>query len=183
MTADPNKKTQRTFQCRDVLWDTFEQMARELECSVDYLINEAMKQYARQRQAGGQMSGRTPYPGNARPDNPPNSPSSGQNPYASIPPGMGSVPSPPKRPMSVPPSSRLPPPPTRGSGSLPAPPPRGGVSVPPPPRAMGGGGGGGGGMAPVSARSVPPPIPGGMPSSVPPVNGAAALSIIYNGEK
>ena len=53
MSSDPNKKSPRTFQCRDVLWETFEQMARELECSVDYLINEAMKQYARQRSYGG----------------------------------------------------------------------------------------------------------------------------------
>jgi predicted DNA-binding ribbon-helix-helix protein len=52
MSSDPNKKSPRTFQCRDVLWDTFEQMARELECSVDYLINESMKQYARQRNYG-----------------------------------------------------------------------------------------------------------------------------------
>ena len=58
MTADPNKKSARQFQCRDVLWETFEQMARELECSVDYLINEAMKQYARQRSYGS----RTPFP-------------------------------------------------------------------------------------------------------------------------
>src|SRR5471030_1731260 len=50
------------FQCRDVLWETFEQMARELECSVDYLINEAMKQYARQRSYGAGAS-RTPFPG------------------------------------------------------------------------------------------------------------------------
>src|SRR5678815_3829593 len=49
MSADPNKKSARSFQCRDVLWETFEQMARELECSIDYLINESMKQYARQR--------------------------------------------------------------------------------------------------------------------------------------
>ena len=52
MSADPNKKSPRTFQCRDMLWETFEQMARELECSVDYLVNEAMKQYARQRSYG-----------------------------------------------------------------------------------------------------------------------------------
>ncbi|MCU0689887.1 MAG: hypothetical protein MUF54_00660 [Polyangiaceae bacterium] len=57
--SDPNKKSPRTFQCRDVLWETFEQMARELECSIDYLINEAMKQYARQRSYGS----RTPFPG------------------------------------------------------------------------------------------------------------------------
>src|SRR5688572_29510969 len=46
-------KTIRSFQCRDTLWDRFEQMARELECSVDYLVNDAMKQYARQRGYGG----------------------------------------------------------------------------------------------------------------------------------
>src|SRR3954463_11583938 len=61
MSADPNKKSARTFQCRDVLWETFEQMARELECSIDYLINESMKQYARQRS----YSPRTPFPGSA----------------------------------------------------------------------------------------------------------------------
>ena len=49
---DASKKSPRTFQCRDQLWETFEQMARELECSIDYLINEAMKQYARQRSYG-----------------------------------------------------------------------------------------------------------------------------------
>ena len=47
--SEANKKTPRTFQCRNVLWATFEEMARGLECSVDYLINDAMKQYARQR--------------------------------------------------------------------------------------------------------------------------------------
>ena len=52
MSSDPNKKTPRTFQCRDILWDAFQQMAQELECSVDYLLNESMKQYARQRYAG-----------------------------------------------------------------------------------------------------------------------------------
>jgi neural Wiskott-Aldrich syndrome protein len=46
---DSNKKTQRSFQCREALWQKFEHMAHELECSVDYLINDAMKQYARQR--------------------------------------------------------------------------------------------------------------------------------------
>src|SRR5512133_872513 len=49
MSPDPNKKVPRQFQCRESLWQRFEQMAKELECSVDYLINDAMKQYARQR--------------------------------------------------------------------------------------------------------------------------------------
>jgi hypothetical protein len=49
---DQNKKTLRQFQCRDYLWEIFEQMSGELECSVDYLINEAMRQYARSRNYG-----------------------------------------------------------------------------------------------------------------------------------
>ena len=53
MSPDPNKKTPRSFQCRESLWQKFEQMAKELECSVDYLINDAMKQYARQRGYSG----------------------------------------------------------------------------------------------------------------------------------
>src|SRR5438552_3311735 len=56
MTPDPNKKTLRQFQCRDYLWETFEQMSAELECSVDYLINEAMRQYARSRDRGGPLA-------------------------------------------------------------------------------------------------------------------------------
>ena len=47
MTDDPNRKTLRQFQCRDYLWDVFEVMSRELQCSVDYLINESMRHYAR----------------------------------------------------------------------------------------------------------------------------------------
>src|SRR3954470_20410215 len=90
MSADPNKKSARTFQCRDVLWETFEQMARELECSIDYLINESMKQYARQRS----YSPRTPFPGPARPDGSPNSGQmgTGQGPATSVtPPPMGNA--------------------------------------------------------------------------------------------
>ncbi|MEZ4406137.1 MAG: FHA domain-containing protein [Polyangiales bacterium] len=47
MSEDLNRKSMRQFQCRDYLWDVFEQMSRELECSVDYLVNEAMRHYAR----------------------------------------------------------------------------------------------------------------------------------------
>jgi hypothetical protein len=51
-TQDQNKKTLRSFQCRDYLWEVFEQMSSELECSTDYLINEAMRQYVRSRNYG-----------------------------------------------------------------------------------------------------------------------------------
>lgn len=56
MTQDHNKKTQRQFQCRDYLWEIFEQMGAELECSTDYLVNEAMRQYARSRNWGARSN-------------------------------------------------------------------------------------------------------------------------------
>lgn len=205
MSSDPNKKSPRTFQCRDMLWETFEQMARELECSVDYLINEAMKQYARQRSYGG----RTPYPnagaGGGRTDAPPER-------------GGGGYPSAPPPPMPPPPNSMrggmpggrntggLPPPPARGGGlPAPPPPPRGGgiqsgMGMQPPPRMSAGGMGGpdprmqGRSQPPSAPRSAPPPIPGRQPGqSMPPIPGGgyngglsaqgATLSIIYQGEK
>lgn len=48
-SQDQNRKTLRSFYCRDYLWEMFEQMTRELGCSMDYLINESMRQYARSR--------------------------------------------------------------------------------------------------------------------------------------
>lgn len=108
MNHDQNKKTLRQFQCRDYLWEIFEQMSAELECSVDYLINESMRQYARSRNYGA----RTPGPGTVPPQQ-------------SVPPRQPSIPSAP------------PPPPARGGPSYPgafgAPPPSGG-GYPPPPR-------------------------------------------------
>jgi FHA domain len=183
MSADPNKKSARTFQCRDVLWETFEQMARELECSVDYLVNEAMKQYARQRSYG---SGRTPHPTSQR-----ESSAAVTVPPAAPPSPMPS--SPKVAAGALPPPGRLPPPPTPGrqpSGALPA--PRGGLPVPPPPS-----------RAPAAAmpplprsapppalpatRSVPPPLPRGSvpgrPSMAPSTNGHGHLTLVYNGER
>lgn len=199
MSSDPNKKSPRTFQCRDMLWETFEQMARELECSVDYLINEAMKQYARQRSYGG----RTPYPSQQGPRDPNNA-------------GYPSAPPPPMPPPSMRSGAGggmggmprgagggLPPPPAR-SGGLPAPPPpprgggiQSGMGMQPPPR-MASGMQPGRSQPPSAPRSAPPPIPGRAPS-MPPLPGGggggggggyngglttgAQLSIIYQGEK
>src|SRR5258706_12172299 len=66
---DQSKKTMRHFYCRDVLWETFEQMANDFDCSIDYLVNEAMRYYARsknyQSPGGPQMTGGQPVqPGN-----------------------------------------------------------------------------------------------------------------------
>jgi hypothetical protein len=47
--TDQNRKTLRSFYCRDYLWELFEQMTQELGCSMDYLINESMRHYARSR--------------------------------------------------------------------------------------------------------------------------------------
>ncbi len=200
MSADPNKKSARTFQCRDVLWETFEQMARELECSVDYLINEAMKQYARQRSYGT----RTPFPG--RQDAVSSPPPQPQMPQQHGGGGGYPVPPPPARnapPLGPPPSQRMPPPPMRNSGLAappppphqarqfnPAPPNRG-MGLPPmtQPRSV----------PPPAPRSVPPPIPPRGPTPLPPPamggmgggqNGfpqpmahASQLNVIYQGEK
>src|SRR5262252_8573579 len=64
---DQSKKTMRHFYCRDVLWETFEQMANDFDCSIDYLVNEAMRYYARsknyQSPGGPQMTGGAPAAG------------------------------------------------------------------------------------------------------------------------
>src|SRR5687768_15487636 len=164
MSSDPNKKSPRTFQCRDMLWETFEQMARELECSVDYLINEAMKQYARQRSYGQ----RTPYPASG---------GSGARGAESGGVGYASAPPPPMPPPQAMRSGGMP---TRGQGGLP-PPPRGGLPPPPrgaintgmgmsPPPRLNTGGAGMRSQGPGGGRSAPPPIPGGrQPGSMPPL--------------
>lgn len=85
MATDPNKKTLRHFQCRDYLWETFEQLSGELECSVDYLINEAMRQYARSRQ---QQGGRVSVP----PAPPPSTPAPTARPPLPAAPGAGAPP-------------------------------------------------------------------------------------------
>jgi hypothetical protein len=174
MSADPNKKSARTFQCREVLWGTFEQMARDLECSVDYLINEAMKQYARQRSQDGARPAYSP----SQPGPPATATAAAARPAH----GGGMPP--------LPPPSRVPPPPGRpavgvGSpgaasrGPLPPPPPLGRVPSSSPMAARG---------TPLPPRTVPPPLPR-MPMTPGP-NGfpaagahSAALTLVYLGER
>jgi hypothetical protein len=174
MSADPNKKSARTFHCRDVLWGTFEQMALDLECSVDYLINEAMKQYARQR---SQDSSRAPYSPRSRE---PSQPGASTAP----PPNMAASPA------SPPTAGRVPPPPGRTTGTTAAqgvipPPPTAGrmphAAMPSSPRSM----------SSTSTRTAPPPLPRA-PMAAPSPNangypGAAALggtlTLVYQGER
>ena len=50
--ADPQNRNPRTFQCREYIWDAFEQLSQELDCSVDSLLNEALRHYVVQRGRG-----------------------------------------------------------------------------------------------------------------------------------
>src|SRR4051812_31999882 len=100
---DQSKKTMRHFYCRDVLWETFEQMANDFDCSIDYLVNEAMRYYARSKNyqspggpamtqgspvaAPNNPSGPTSYPGGSGKGN------NGMRPQASTqPPPQGAAP-------------------------------------------------------------------------------------------
>ncbi len=74
--TDQNRKTLRSFYCRDYLWELYEQMTHEMGCSMDYLINESMRLYARNRDmangdpnANGAHGGGAPAFG-AQPSNP-----------------------------------------------------------------------------------------------------------------
>jgi hypothetical protein len=205
MSSDPNKKSPRSFQCRDVLWETFELMARELECSVDYLVNEAMKQYARQRGQGGRLPYANARDASARDTAVRESIGTAGKGTG----GFAGVSPPPRTSRNT--TGALPPPPPRGGG-LPAP--------PPPPRnppgigrqtlARGGGPSGPGGPLGSHARTQPqpqqplpppPPASSGHVSVAPPAvdayNGAnapnygganygantAQLSILYQGNR
>ena len=50
--ADPQHRSPRTFQCKEYLWEAYEQLSQELDCSVDSLLNEALRQYVLQRGRG-----------------------------------------------------------------------------------------------------------------------------------
>jgi hypothetical protein len=179
--SDGSKKSPRTFQCRDQLWETFEQMARELECSVDYLVNEAMKQYARQRNYGVPSSAqpaaaRTPFPGaresaSSEPIRGPGPTTRAPAPPAPPPPTpaasatTGRIPPPP---LGGPSSRGLPPPPPPPASRAAAPPP-----LPPPSRQSQAG------LPPPARAQLPPALPGNPVPTQPP----ATLWALYQGER
>ena len=159
MTHDPNKKTLRSFQCRDYLWDVFNQMAAELDTSIDYLINESMRQYARSRNYGTQ-----PPPAAASPSRPPPPPRPPAPPSHG---GYGQPPGYPPSPPGYPSSPGNYPAPSYGNSPM-APP----MAPPPMPTAAPSHGGG----APLSG---PPPL-GGAPAYG---GGRPQLYVIFNGQK
>ncbi|HEX6241406.1 MAG TPA: FHA domain-containing protein [Polyangiales bacterium] len=172
MTQDHNKKTLRQFQCRDYLWEIFEQMGAELECSTDYLVNEAMRQYARSRNWGSRASRSSAVPPAAAQA----AMGGGGRPAASAPlpqPVMSAAPTPAPAPAPVrPPIGPGP------MGPTAAPPPIGGARKPAPSGPMGTA------RAPTATGSFPPPLPGGQAPGA--QRGAAAmpsLFVIFNGQK
>lgn len=124
--SDQNRKTLRSFYCRDYLWELFEVMTRDLGCSMDYLINEAMRHYARSRNyslAGPRAE--------AGPSGPVVAPYPTPQPQVPPPPSARSAPAPTAQPTPAPsPAARRAPPPLPGQGS--------GAAAEPPAEASGG---------------------------------------------
>lgn len=181
-------------------------MARELECSVDYLVNDAMKQYARQRGYGGasvslpaSRSIQPPITSVAAPVPPPppqynaTPPFNAPAPPQYTPPAQFNPPPPPPAPVYNPPAPPPPPPgfvtqapPTVARGGYPAPPAPPVINfsaappVPPPPF--------GAPPPPVGYSAPPPPappVPGRAPapprsSPIPPKRG---MYVYYGGER
>jgi hypothetical protein len=185
-TQDQNKKTLRQFQCRDYLWETFEQMSGELECSVDYLINEAMRQYARSRNYGaGRGTGDAPVPQQAAAPVP--TPVSQQvvNPVmpaaAPIPSLRGNAPARPSMPVP-PPRPMRPAMPQAPQGMSSAPPPRATATMSGQPTMP---------QPNTGRQSLPPPLPptgGRAPSQLqqPPAQPQGQRTVLYaifNGQK
>jgi FHA domain len=184
---DQSKKTMRHFYCRDVLWETFEQMANDFDCSIDYLVNEAMRYYARsknyQSPGGPATQGPQPSdrPGNDRGERP-NNQSGANNSFAGANGGPAAKPPTPRgQPSTQQPmmgagangantaasSARRPAPPTPGYA-----PPRPGASTsaPPPPSNH------------VGHSPAPAPLPpNGGPSSM--GSAGPTLFLIYNGQR
>jgi hypothetical protein len=165
---DQSKKTMRHFYCRDVLWETFEQMANDFDCSIDYLVNEAMRYYARsknyQSPGGPAMTQGAPVTSPNNNNNNNTGPVSSGYPAAKPPTGNGRNPpgTQPPPPQAGPGPARRPQPPTpgyspnnNGRGAMP-------------------GGGGGIGGQPMAAPA---------PVAVPPLTSGPTLFLIYNGQR
>ena len=161
---DQSKKTMRHFYCRDVLWETFEQMANDFDCSIDYLVNEAMRYYARsknyQSPGGPAMTQNQPVtnPNNAT-TGPQSYPGNAGN---AKPPGNGRAPATQPPPPSGPAGVRRPQPPTpgysgpnnNGRGAMPT--------------------GGMGGGQQIAAPTPPAPVP---------LGAGPTLFLVYNGQR
>jgi FHA domain len=180
--SENQKKSARTFQCRDALWEKFTELAQDLECSVDYLVNDAMKQYARQRGVNpgpstGSSTGAPPPSSTAASMGPVSARAAASPKPAPLPavpaagPAVSAVPLPPL-PSRAPARSPLPALPGQAEGRSNAP-------VPPPPFPPG--------MGPTPSRApAPPPPVGARPAAPPPPRpgknaGGPTLTVYYQG--
>jgi neural Wiskott-Aldrich syndrome protein len=155
-------KTIRSFQCRDALWEKFEQMARELECSVDYLINDSMKQYARQRGYGSTRGGGLPAPSRTSLQPPAAMTSSAPT----VPPPVPAAPPPMPPPPVMQPLAPVPQ--HYQTSHMPAPPPLPALGAPPPaPRQRSRTPMGAPPLPPGASHSPPPPPPPPMMAAPP----------------
>lgn len=172
MTQDHNKKSLRQFQCRDYLWEIFEQMGAELECSTDYLVNEAMRQYARSRNWGSRGASR---PGVALPTGGSVAGQMPAQPAVSLPsPVQTAQPARAMQPQAMPPA--MAPTPVVPSVPVATPPPIGSPRKSAPSGQLG--------RAPTATGSFPPPLPGGpSPTAQRGNGGMPSLFVIFNGQK
>src|SRR5688500_4054337 len=184
---DQSKKTMRHFYCRDVLWETFEQMANDFDCSIDYLINEAMRYYARSKNyqspaTSGMAAGTPGGEGGGR-----ERPGAATSPPPNTQPPRGRA-----APTTSPPQATGPMTPRRPPGPTPAVTPQAIGARPAPPTGNYGGGGGGGypagggGYAQPAAGYNAPAGGYAAPAAAPAVMPAAAgstLFLIYNGQR
>jgi hypothetical protein len=170
---DQSKKTMRHFYCRDVLWETFEQMANDFDCSIDYLINEAMRYYARSKNYhSAQATGaefksvspdvRAPTQGHAR----------GGNDGMGYPQAGPSAANASRAPRPAPP-----PPPPRSPSPAPAMPSQGYSN----PLQTGGATAGMPGVQP--RRPMAPPAPRPTPETMPAQTNAPTLYLVFNNQR
>ncbi|HUJ61524.1 MAG TPA: FHA domain-containing protein [Kofleriaceae bacterium] len=162
-----------------MLWETFEQMANDFDCSIDYLVNEAMRYYARSKnyQSPGQpaqMTGGQPIP--------PGPPGPGTNSQPAGYAGGNNN----KVPARQAPVTSSPPPPQPGLAGAGAQPRR---HAPPTPGYAAAGRPGpttGGPTGHMAAQHAPQPAPMPVPQPAPmPQMGSAGptLFLIYNGQR
>jgi hypothetical protein len=152
-------KTLRSFYCEDALWEMFEVMTRDLDCSMDYLINEAMRQYGQAHNYSAPSHG----PGYGAPNHglPPEAPSFGNHPTlgrAPGPTGPAPAPGPGTRPRLGPPTGAHPAPPTSPLSYAPPQPSPGAFGYASAPAAP---------MAPPAPQFAPPQAPQFAPPQAP----------------
>lgn len=65
--TDQQERSPRRFYIRNHLYSIFEEMASEIGCSVDYLVNEAMRSYARKHHTAKSLEEGDPPPSSSGP--------------------------------------------------------------------------------------------------------------------